>query len=126
LTIYCVGCGNVIPWDGKGLFAYTCRCGATLLMDEKGNLIMPASLVLAIAEGRTPAHIDYYVGKSSYTNKVKDKAIEMLKRLGAIWSWECPECRDKVVERTALEVKERLYPFELHPELKKLVMERVK
>jgi len=88
----CVGCGGIIPWDGKGLFAYTCPCGATLFADEEGRFAFPLSLLRAIYEHREPPHIDYYVGRSSHTSPEKEKAIQLLKALGARWSWECETC----------------------------------
>ena len=118
---HCVGCGNPIHWNGKGLFAYTCPCGATLFADRNGKLLIPSSLIKAIAENREPPHIDYYLGKSNHMSLEKLKVIEMLQRLGACWSWECEKCRNKIVERTRLIVKQGLYPFAVHPELKKLI-----
>jgi hypothetical protein len=121
MKFYCVGCGKPIPWDGKGLFAYTCPCGATLFADENGKFAWPASLIKAIFEHGEPPHIDYYLGRSNYDSPEKQKAIEFLRRLGARWSWECNECRRKIVERTLMELHEGFYRFNLHSELKKLI-----
>ena len=123
MKFHCVGCGRTIPWDGKGLFAYTCPCGATLFADEDGKFAWPVSLITAISEHREPPHIDYYLGRSNYDSAEKQKAVEFLRKLGARWSWDCDECRGKIVERTLMEVREGFYHFDLHPELKKLVME---
>ena len=121
MGFHCVGCGRSISWDGSGYFAYTCPCGATLFADENGKFAMPASLVIAIHDRREPPHIDYYLGKSNYVSMEKQKAYEMLRSLGAKWSWECPQCRDKVAERTLMEVHNGFYHFSLHPELKNLI-----
>ena len=121
MGFHCVGCGRPIPWDGKGCFAYTCPCGATLIADENGEFALPVSLVMAMRDKKEPPHIDYYLGKSNYVSMEKQKAYEMLRSLGAKWSWECPHCRDEVVERTLMEVREGFYRFGLHPELKNLI-----
>jgi hypothetical protein len=121
MRFHCVGCGSQIPWDGRGLFAYTCPCGATLFANENGKFAVPASLVRAIHEGRELPHLDYYLGKSNYVSLEKQKAYEFLRSLGAKWSWECLQCREKIVERTLMEVREGFYRFGLHPELKNLI-----
>jgi hypothetical protein len=64
----------------------------TLFADEEGRFAFPLSLLRAIYEHREPPHIDYYVGRSSHTSPEKEKAIQLLKALGARWSWECEEC----------------------------------
>ena len=120
---HCVGCGNPVAWDGKGVFSYTCPCGATLFADENGKIIMPYSLIKAIIEHREPRHIDYYVGKSNYISLEKLKVIKMLQQLGACWSWECPKCKPKIVQRTIMEIKQGFYRLDIHPELKKLIEE---
>lgn len=120
-TIHCVGCGQMIPWDGTGLFAYTCRCGATLFADSNGNLIPPASLVLAIVGKRELPHIDYYIGYSNYVSIEKQKVYDELRQLGAKWSWECEHCKDHFLERKRMELKEGLLHIELHLDLKKLL-----
>jgi hypothetical protein len=122
----CVGCGSTIPWDGRGLFAYTCPCGATLLIDDGGGLALPVSLVMAVAEHREIPHIDYYLGRSSHTSPEKEKAYEFLRSLGARWSWECEQCRSIIVERTIMELREGLYRFGIHPDLKKLVEDKLR
>jgi predicted RNA-binding Zn-ribbon protein involved in translation (DUF1610 family) len=124
LTYRCVGCGRPIPWDGRGLFAYTCPCGANAFADEEGNVAWPLSLHMALDEGREPPHIDHYVGRSNHVSELKERAIAFLRSKGARWSWECPECREKVVERTwwLLRLGE-VKAEELHPELRRLVEE---
>jgi DNA-directed RNA polymerase subunit RPC12/RpoP len=124
LTYRCVGCGRPIPWDGRGLFAYTCPCGANAFADEEGNIVWPLSLHMALAEGREPPHIDHYVGRSNRVSELKERAIAFLRSKGARWSWECPECRGKVVERAAMEVLHGFVSLDgLHPELRRLVEE---
>jgi DNA-directed RNA polymerase subunit RPC12/RpoP len=117
-----VGCGELIPWDGHGLFAYECRCGAKIFMNEGGEMAFPVSFVRALAEQREIPHIDYYLGISNHTSETKEKLVSLLKGLGAVWSWECPECRGKITERVwwGLRLGE-LRLEELHPGLRTLV-----
>jgi DNA-directed RNA polymerase subunit RPC12/RpoP/uncharacterized protein YlaI len=124
--IRCVGCGREIKWDGKGVFAYTCPCGARVFYDEKVGFIFPASFFMSLLKGVEFPHIDYYLGKSAYWDDVKQQIYKFLRDKGAVWSWECDECKKKVIEQTKIEIKEGLYPFEIHPELKSLLeVERV-
>ena len=90
----CLGCGRSIPWDGQGTFCYTCFCGATVFVGDRG-LALPASLGMALAQGKVSGHLDYYLGVSSYTSELKRGFIQALRARGATWSWECPECRVK-------------------------------
>lgn len=103
----CVGCDTIIPWDGKGTFAYTCRCGATLFYEtETLKLVMPASLVFAIywqqqlgIKPETP-HIDYYLGDSNHTSEIKDAVVRQLLEMGFIWMKDCEQCqRDGTLAR---------------------------
>jgi len=120
----CLGCGGEIGWDGKGAFAYTCPCGATIFYDEEiDSYYIPISLTRLMVLGGEPPHIDYYLGKSAHTGPEKEMFYELLRDLGAIWSWRCPQCRERVVRTTALEVEEGFYRYELHPQLKALVEE---
>jgi len=120
----CLGCGGEILWDGKGVLAYTCPCGATVFYDEEiDGYYIPVSLLRVMALGEEVYHIDYYLGKSNHTSPEKDAFYEKLRQMGAIWSWECPQCRERVVRTTALKVEEGFYRYELHPELKALVEE---
>lgn len=114
----CLGCGGDIPWDGKTAFAYTCRCGATIFTDDE-KLYPPASL--AFLGVRPPAHIDYYLGKSDHQSPKKEEMVKYLHGLGSVWSWDCPQCRDRFVERTAMEMANGFYRLPLHPELAKLL-----
>lgn len=118
---HCVGCGNPIPWDGKGLFAYTCRCGATLFADENQTPALPASLIKGVVEGLELPHLDYYLGISNYVSAEKQQAYEELQKLGSTWSWNCDKCKLKTLKRIRAEVKEGVIRFELHPELKALL-----
>ena len=119
--IHCVGCGTIIPWDGTGTFAYTCRCGGTLFADSAGTLYPPASLVLTLAGKRELPHIDYYLGISNYVSIEKQRIYEEFRKLGAKWSWECDICKERFLKRKKMELKEGLIVSELHPELKKLL-----
>jgi len=104
------------------MFAYTCPCGATVFYDEQ-KIYYPASLIRCLLHDRSLPHIDYYLGKSSFWSPLKQKFYEFLRSKGAIWSWECKECRKNFIKRTLMEKKEGLYPFKLHPELQKLIVE---
>jgi len=112
----CVGCGRKIPWDGRGLFAYTCPCGATVFVDEERHIAYPASFYYALS-GHSIPHIDYYLGISNYVSAKKEQVYQILKKLGAVWSWECPECRERFLKRKRMEVREGLIRIPLHPEL---------
>lgn len=118
---HCVGCGGSIPWDGTGIFAYTCSCGATIFADQNGVPALPASLIIRVKEGRDLPHIDYYLGFSNHVSEEKQRLYEELQKLGAIWSWDCERCKERFLQRKRMEVKERLLRIDLHPELKKLL-----
>jgi len=118
--VKCLGCGRDIPWDGVEMFCYTCPCGA-LVFYQGENVFPPASLVLKLGKGEELSHIDYYLGKSSYTSPEKEVFYNSLRERGAIWSWECPECRDRFLQRAKMEIENGLYLLPLHPELAKLI-----
>lgn len=117
----CLGCDREIPWNGTGLFAYTCPCGATIFYDEKKGICPPASLVLGLYEHRELPHIDYYLGKSNFWSKEKQEMCDFLRGKGAIWSWECDQCKERVIERSKMEKQEGFYPLEFHKDLEQLV-----
>ncbi len=119
----CLGCGSEIGWDGKGIFAYTCPCGATVFYDEGKSISPPASLIMAFAGKRELPHIDYYLGKSDHVSPEKEELYNLLRGKGAIWSWACEECRSQVIERLVYEVANGLYHFRVHPTLKELIRE---
>ncbi|MBA7688486.1 hypothetical protein ES703_96968 [subsurface metagenome] len=117
----CLGCGIDLEWlKGFGTVCFTCPCGSTIFVDDRGHALIPISLMRCLAEDRNIPHIDYYVGKSAHVSPEKESFIAMIKGLGAIWSWECPECRQKVLENSRLKAMDRLYP-ELHPELQRFI-----
>jgi len=117
----CLGCGLNVDWiKGWGIVAYTCPCGSRIFYDE-GHLAIPASFIIRLVEGEPLPHIDYYVGKSAHWSQEKEDFIDMLKGFGAIWSWECPECRERVLQRTRMELENNLYQLPLHPDLQRLV-----
>lgn len=99
---HCIGCGGKIPWDGQGLFSYTCPCRATIFVnDESGNLALPCSLVIGVSKGTPLPHLDSLVGTSDYTSPEKERLIAELQDKGSIWMEECPQCRvDGTWERT--------------------------
>lgn len=117
---HCVGCGSRISWNGKGVFAYTCPCGATLFADEKG-ISLPASLIIFLKEGKKLPHLDYYLGISNYVSVEKQRAYEELQKLGCTWSWNCPKCKERFLKLKRAQVKEGMIRFEVHPELKALL-----
>lgn len=105
---HCIGCNNSIPWDGKCVMCYTCPCGATVFY--RGNeLIVPVSLKRYLFLSRTqklqPRHIDYYVGRSSFTSERKEQFIKELEGYGLTWSKDCPECLKVDQERATREVE---------------------
>lgn len=118
---HCVGCGSSIPWDGKGAFAYTCRCGATLFADETGKFCLPASLVIGVTKRKELPHLDYYLGISNYVSAEKQRAYEELRALGCTWSWNCPKCKERFLKLKRGQVKVGMIRFEVHPELKALL-----
>jgi len=125
--VRCLGCNGTIPWDGKGTLCYTCPCGATIFYDENsGAPMIPTSLVIALQGdtlSRNMSHLDYYLGKSAFWSREKEEVCNFLRRKGAVWSWECPQCRDRTIQRARMEKEEGLYRFEHHPDLQKLVEE---
>lgn len=120
---HCVGCGVELAWDGKGLFSYTCPCGATLFADENHRFAFPASLIIGLYEGRELPHIDYYLGWSNYTSEEKEAAYKFLREKGACWSWECDKCCERYLKRKRMEIKEGFLAkhIQLHPDLEKLL-----
>ena len=121
----CLGCGSEIGWDGTGVLAYTCPCGATVFYDEGKSVSPPVSLILAFAGKRELSHIDYYLGKSDHTSLEKEKLYNLLREKGAIWSWECKGCKSRVIEKTVYEVANRLYRFRVHPTLRELIKDAI-
>jgi hypothetical protein len=105
MKLKCIGCDSEIPWDGKGLFAYTCPCGATVLYDADTMTVtaLPASLIMAIHEKRSVPHIDYYVGSSNHTSDIKEKFIKELLDHGFIWMKDCRQCQEDGTYRRHLE-----------------------
>ena len=116
----CLGCGIDTGWIKGTVMAYTCYCGATVFHEE-GHLVLPVSFYRCLIEGHAFPHIDYYVGKSARTSPEKESFIVLLKGYGAVWSWECPECRQGVLERSKMEVENHLYRLPLHPELQRIL-----
>lgn len=90
----CIGCGVVRSWSGQGLLCLTCGCGATVFITD-GGLSLPASLGIGLARSSTLAHLDYYLGASLHITPYKREFIQMLRSRGAVWPWECEECRPK-------------------------------
>jgi hypothetical protein len=116
--IRCLGCGRAVDWDGRGNFAYTCLCGATMLIDDNKKVIPPVSFVEVMVNLRTPPHIDYYLGVSNVWSPEKEEVYNLLRSKGATWSWECEEHRSHAIERARMMVK---WGLELHPDLARLL-----
>lgn len=109
----CVGCNSEIGWDGKGTLCYTCRCdGHTFYNDETGQFAPPSSLIIAIYEKRDLPHLDYLIGKSDFTSPLKEKLIEELRSLGAVWMKECPQCLADGTYQRMLDREKALALFE--------------
>ncbi len=90
----CIGCDNQIPWDGTGLFSYTCRCGASIFYNEEdAQLALPASVAIGISKGRSLPHLGDLVGESDYTSPLKESYIALLREKGFIWMEECEQCQ---------------------------------
>ena len=93
MSYRCIGCDRIIGWNGKGTLCYTCVCGAHIFYnDETGQLAPPASLIIAMHEGRDLPHLDYLFGRSDFTSPLKERLITELKSLGAVWMKDCPQC----------------------------------
>jgi hypothetical protein len=90
----CIGCDNIIPWDGKTVFSYTCGCGATIFYNEDdGKLTMPASVVINISRGIAKPHLNDLVGEADCSTPIKIKVIQDLVDKGFIWKEECAQCK---------------------------------
>ncbi len=90
----CMGCNAQIPWDGTGMFSFTCSCGATIfLSEETSQVALPVAVALGISEGRTTPHLDDLVGNSDFSSIVKTQIIGELRDKGFTWMRECEQCR---------------------------------
>ena len=101
MSFRCIGCDRKIGWDGKGLFSYTCPCGATVFYNEEtGRVALPASVAIGISKGKSLPHLGDLVGESNYTSSIKERLIAELREKGFIWMEECEQCRaDGALER---------------------------
>mgnify|MGYP001574488052 CR=1 FL=1 len=91
----CIGCNARIPWDGTGLFSFTCQCGATIFLnDETGQTAMPSSVIIGVSKGKNLPHLNDLVGNSDFTSVGKQKLISQLRGSGLIWMRECEQCRE--------------------------------
>jgi hypothetical protein len=117
MSLKCIGCDSPVPWNGEGVYYYTCPCGATVFYDdETEKLALPVSLFTAVIfKNRTSLplpHIDYYVGESEYTSNIKEAFIRDLLDLGFIWMKDCEQCKKddtlarKLARDKALAVRE--------------------
>ena len=94
MSFRCIGCDHQIPWDGKGLFFYTCACRSAIFYNEESRQVsLPASVAIGISLGSSVPHLDDLVGSSSYTSPAKEELIAKLKVMGFIWMRECEQCQ---------------------------------
>lgn len=94
MKFHCVGCGSPIPWDGHGIFSYTCRCGGRIFInDESGIPAVPLTVLRGMAAGFPMPHLDDLVGNSEYTSSEKEGMISELRSRGSIWMEECEQCQ---------------------------------
>lgn len=127
-TLECVGCGVTTEIASSGTLCYTCGCGATFFLID-GNPAPPASFVMAVQEEslshkKVFGHIDYYLGTSNHQSIKKEALIEYLRKMDAVWSWECDECKHKFLFRKISEIDYHLLDeAQLHPDLLKLIVE---
>ena len=112
MSFHCVGCDSSIDWNGKDSFCYTCPCGGHIFYDDTLKLAPPASLVIAIYEKRDLPHLDYLVGNSNFTSPLKEKLIEELKSLGAVWMKDCEQCQKDGTYQRALDREKREAVFQ--------------
>jgi hypothetical protein len=105
MSIKCIGCDSPVPWDGKGLFCYTCPCGAHIFYDdETGRPVIPVSLAFALHyKKKDVPHLDYLIGESDYTSPVKEEITRFLIERGAIWMKDCEQCRQDGTYQQKLE-----------------------
>lgn len=98
---HCIGCGSKIPWDGKGVFSYTCACGGRCFSSEGLHRVaLPTGLLLNIGRGRPLPHLDDIVGISDYSSPEKEALIAALRCEGFVWMEQCEQCRaDGTLER---------------------------
>lgn len=90
----CIGCDNLVSWDGKSTFCYTCGCGATIFYNEEDkHVALPASLIIGMSGGQTLPHLGDLVGESSHTSPIKEKLIAELREKGFVWMHECEQCK---------------------------------
>ncbi len=109
MVFKCVGCDSVIVWDGKGLFSYTCPCGARIWYnDENGALALPCSLIFALVSKTGIPHLEFLIGESAHTSPVKEGVTQALVESGAIWMKDCEQCRRDGSYRRKLEREKRI------------------
>ncbi len=105
----CIGCDNQIPWDGLGLFCYTCPCGASIFYNEEtGQVTMPGSVVIGISMGRTTPHLGDLVGESDYISPIKERLIAELREKGFIRMDECEQCQKDGTLKRKQDMEKRL------------------
>jgi len=129
VKFFCLGCGVEVDWDGRGLFAYTCLCRATGMVDGEGRLVMPLSFYRMLRDAvekrpRRPPHIDHYLGVTGHTSDAKMLALRILRDIGAVYSWECGECRERILNLVRVDVDLGVFKLDdLHPSLARMLRE---
>ena len=89
----CIGCNSTVGWDGKSSPGYSCPCGGQIFWDnEKQTIAAAPSLVVAIKAREDLPHLDHLVGRSDFTSPFKERLIEQLTALGAVWMKDCEQC----------------------------------
>ena len=91
--MHCIGCGRNIPWDGKRLFSYTCKCGSTTFVGGDDRRYVRVSIEIQMIEKSPVIHLDDIVGESNHTSKEKTAFIAQLRDIGFIWMHECVQCK---------------------------------
>ena len=68
------------------------------------------------------SHLDYYIGISNHVSDEKAKVCDDLRQRGAIWSWECSECKDRFLKRLGHQIQYGLVKIAmLHSDLQNLL-----
>lgn len=99
--LYHVGCGQrLYDYQPDQMMAISCDCGAlapimALHLDDPAESVigLPASLVLGVQEKTQLAHLEYYLGFSSFSCPVKEAWEKALRKLGSTSMAECTESR---------------------------------
>lgn len=112
MSFKCVGCDAHIPWEGEGLFSYTCKCGATVFQDEEnGKIALPASLIRNLSLNIATPHLGDIVGHSDYASPLKEQLICDLRSKRFIWMGECEACQKNGTLKREIERRQHWAKF---------------